>query len=349
MDKPIPTKGHEGTLATLVRTCGLIDPLQSQHSNRPPPPTYNRGQDRIDFIFVSTALLPYVNYTGIFPYDSVFMSDHRPCYVDFETVKLFGETTPNIDPPQYRGLRLEDPSIVKEYQNLLINQLQYHKILEKSDALLAKATNDQWSPELVQVYEALDRLTTEAMLMAEKKVSKKVSKTYQWSPSLSAAIYTLSYWKLRLSQLHGKAISSYTLQKVFAKTKLPQDLSKTGPLEDVVHHIRQARATLRQVQQNHVEMRSQHLENLAATRVLWRNPSLLEPWKEQELLKRRNKELRHIKRKEDLTRMHRKIGYTLRPGLERSGLSRVDVPTSSSPLPFHQVLIQKRGKGLGPP
>jgi hypothetical protein len=104
MDKPIPTKGHDGTLEPLVQTCGLIDPLQIQHSNRPPPATYNRGQDRNDFIFVSAALLPCVNHTGIFPYNSVFMSDHCPCYVDFETVKLFGETTPNIDPPQYRGL-----------------------------------------------------------------------------------------------------------------------------------------------------------------------------------------------------------------------------------------------------
>jgi hypothetical protein len=76
------------------------------------------------------------------------------------------------------------------------------------------------------------------------------------------------------------------------------------------------------------------LEDISDFLLVWRNPSLLEPGKEQELLKRRNRELHHIKRKEDLSRMHRKIRYTLRTGIERGGLSRVDVPTSSSPLPF---------------
>ena len=58
LTKPISTKGHDGTIETLVRTSGLIDPLLHQHPGTPPPPTYDRGNDRIDFIFVSYALLP---------------------------------------------------------------------------------------------------------------------------------------------------------------------------------------------------------------------------------------------------------------------------------------------------
>jgi hypothetical protein len=53
----------------------------------------------------------------------------------------------------------------------------------------------------------LDALITEAMLKAERTISKKYTDTYQWSPALKAAITTLTYWKLRLSQLKGKVIS----------------------------------------------------------------------------------------------------------------------------------------------
>jgi hypothetical protein len=68
--QPISTKGHDGTLSTLVRTSGLVDPLLIHHPDTPPPPTYDRGKDKIDFLFVSTGLLSYIAKTGIFPYFS---------------------------------------------------------------------------------------------------------------------------------------------------------------------------------------------------------------------------------------------------------------------------------------
>jgi len=41
---------HDGSLATLVVSCGLIDILGLQHSSRPFPPTYIRGHKRIDYL-----------------------------------------------------------------------------------------------------------------------------------------------------------------------------------------------------------------------------------------------------------------------------------------------------------
>jgi hypothetical protein len=109
LESPIPIKGHDGTLATLVQSCGLVDPLLCHRPDSPPPETYNRGSDQIDFIFVSASLFDKVSRSGIFPYNSIFLCDHRPCYIDLDSKFLFLETTPTIDPPQYRGLCLEDP------------------------------------------------------------------------------------------------------------------------------------------------------------------------------------------------------------------------------------------------
>jgi len=65
-------QNHNGSLATLVTTCGLVDPLAVHHKTRPIPPTYNRGSSRIDYIFVSTSILPAVQRSGILPYQSMF-------------------------------------------------------------------------------------------------------------------------------------------------------------------------------------------------------------------------------------------------------------------------------------
>jgi hypothetical protein len=73
---------------------------------------------------------------------------------------------------------------------------------------------------------------------------------------------------------------------------------------------------------------------LATARVLWWNSSLQEPEKAKEFQKKREREIRRIKRKEDLSRMHRRVGFTLRPDQERGGLNRIDVHTSDQQRPF---------------
>jgi hypothetical protein len=286
LDQPIPTKGHDGTLATLVRTCGLLDPLLIPHPDTPPPPTYDRGQEKIDFIFVSTSLLPSIARTGIFPYNSLFISDHLHCYIDLEGDKVFKEHTPIIAPPQHRGLRLQDPRLVDQYIATLVAQLNYHKVLEKSSALLKAADANTWTPEDAVEYEKLDKIITEAMIHAERSVSKKISLTYQWSPQLKAAIHTLTYWKLRLSQLKGKTISNHTLSKIFQHTTLTANQARPLPIETVINEFRQAKTTLKEAQKKHIELREQHLEDLVDAIILYRRPHLLEPGKEKEYNKK---------------------------------------------------------------
>jgi hypothetical protein len=54
------SKTHDGSLATLITTCGLVDPLAIQHTSRPFPPTYNRGQSRLDYMLVTSGILSSV-------------------------------------------------------------------------------------------------------------------------------------------------------------------------------------------------------------------------------------------------------------------------------------------------
>jgi len=161
-----PTKldGHDGSLATLIRTCGLCDPLTIHHPDSPPPTTYSRGPNRIDYILVSNSILPAVWRSGLLPFDSIFISDHKPCFIDIDGNSLFREATPNIVPAAKRQLKLQDPRIVKKYSTALQTQLKYHKIQDKEEALmrLAQVTPDDLT--VPQRYDKIDTLLTESML-----------------------------------------------------------------------------------------------------------------------------------------------------------------------------------------
>lgn len=276
LDRPISTKGHDGSLATLMHTCGLRDPLCLQHTESPPPPTYSRGKDRIDYILISTGLLPSVIRTGIFPYDQIFIADHRPCYIDFDSAILFRDETPSIAPHQYRGLQTIDPRLTQEYVQTVTQQIQYHKIESRLEAL--HHALPLWNDSHITEYESIDRLLTEAMQAAEKKISKKVTLTYAWSPTLKQAVASLKYWQLSLKKANGRSISDSILLRYQYEANLDLKLLP-NPLRipDIVTRLRQARKDLYELQKRHLELRANHLLALADARLLARKPTLLEP------------------------------------------------------------------------
>jgi len=174
-DRPTVGSGHDGSLATLIRTCSLVDLLLIQHPDQPPPPTYSRGSSHIDYILISGSLLPAVQRSGILPYDSVFISDHRPTYVDFDPSILFRDITSNIALASRRGLQVQDPRIISSYHEHLRKQLDYHNLPAKIQALQDAASSTTPSPDLSTQYDMIDRLLTESMLRAERLSSKRYS------------------------------------------------------------------------------------------------------------------------------------------------------------------------------
>eukprot|EP00957_Ditylum_brightwellii_P037689 2850336-Ditylum_brightwellii.AAC.1 len=54
-----------------------------------PPTTYQRGQNRLDYIFIISALIPALRSTGFLPYNIPFSSDHGAAYAHFDKEILF--------------------------------------------------------------------------------------------------------------------------------------------------------------------------------------------------------------------------------------------------------------------
>ena len=101
----IPTidKQHNGTLATSVSSCSLVDPLARQHST-PFPASRIRGLEHIDFILFTPCIA-----SGCLSFHSLFNSDHRPYFLDLNAMTLFSVPAYEIQPALHRHLRLNDP------------------------------------------------------------------------------------------------------------------------------------------------------------------------------------------------------------------------------------------------
>jgi hypothetical protein len=188
VDSLTSSASHDGSLRSLAATCGLIDILALQHSERPFPPTYSRGNKRIDYMLISASLQEAVIRSGILPFHSIFSGDHRPCFLDFDANLLFASSTPPLAPSCQRSLQLMDPRRVTKYKEQLHHQLLYHNVFERCKALLEAADSETWTPDHLIQYEKLDKIITESMLCAEVNCSRKITKRYEWSPELVKSV-----------------------------------------------------------------------------------------------------------------------------------------------------------------
>jgi hypothetical protein len=201
-------KGHDGQLSTLVATCGLCDPLAKQHPERPFPALYFRGKNRIDYILVTPRLQEAVQRSCSLTLYSLFQSDHRPYYVDFDAKIAFADQAYEIARPKGRGLQLHDPRLVEKYKSHLYEQYDYHKIPEKVEQLQQVATEGLWTKDQCEVYQNTDKIITESMISAERKTGRKYSTKYDWSPTLKQAVQEFRFWRMK-QKLH-KGLKSFT-------------------------------------------------------------------------------------------------------------------------------------------
>ena len=81
--------GNKG-ISKLTSHPAMLDPLLYKHNLKYEPHTYKRGSFRIDFVVCTKTINQYITKCGIFPFDTVTVSDHRPYYLD---VNIFAFST----------------------------------------------------------------------------------------------------------------------------------------------------------------------------------------------------------------------------------------------------------------
>jgi len=274
--------------------------------------------------------MPAVQRSGILPYQSLFHSDHRPCYVDINPELLFGDPTKEMAPPCRRQLQLHDPDIVQKYTSTLQAQLEYHKIPKKLDALQQVISSGQWSHNHQREYEKIDRLITEAMLHAEKISSRKYTGTFSWSPELIQAVQTERFWKLLLKLSKGIPIADSTISRTRQAAGLPNVLEPV-PTARIITELRAAKHTRKQFQSMHTQLRENYLDRLAKSLVLKASPQLQDPKNAERLRLRTREAVVRIIKKERKKLMYKNIGAVLgQNSMNKGGIARIDVPAPPS-------------------
>ena len=92
------------------------------------PPLTIEGHKKIDHILATQGVLDSITACGIEGFGDSVDSDHRGVYVDFDSVVLFGDTTPNLTSMTTRVLDSHIPFYIKKYRRELHEQFMQHNM-----------------------------------------------------------------------------------------------------------------------------------------------------------------------------------------------------------------------------
>lgn len=187
----------------------LVDCHRLQHE-APFPPSYHSGSSRIDYIFISSTLVPLVVCSGIVAPHWKITSDHHGLFINFDRLALFSQS---IKMPTAILCRLCQP--MPEQRSAYIQALNAYFDYHKIESCLNHFQVHPTGTSLKQ----LDRDLSKAMLSAKKKVKRK--STTPWTPKLSQLRLSHRYWQICLKELTLSKSFSRSLQDVCNKLRIP--------------------------------------------------------------------------------------------------------------------------------
>ena len=138
---------------------GLKEFITHTHGLATAPATHQAGSVPIDGIFVSECLIPFLR-GGYLGFGKATRADHRALYIELPLVAFIGYDMHDIIRPNIRRLKLQDPRIVKKYQDNLHELFLAHKIYEHlaelvTDAVYPLPTDQQQRYEKLTKYECI--------------------------------------------------------------------------------------------------------------------------------------------------------------------------------------------------
>ena len=246
-----------GGIAKVCKACKLFDPMYQQHGEAIGGPSHINGSERIDFIFVTDKILPFIKACGSTAFNELTISDHKGFYIDILREGIMKRSESILTSPFSRSVQSNNPQAIRKCKSKLEIQIVKFNIEERLDkryqiAKLNKLNNND-EKELNQID---DDITT-SMLQAEKSIQTQ-HHNHPWSPTLHRAIRKVTTWKAILTQIK----TGYSQQKQIQKLqKNVTSLITTTwtTMKDIKHNIQVAQEELRTIIPNAYKLRKQHL------------------------------------------------------------------------------------------
>jgi hypothetical protein len=229
----------------LATTLQLVDPWLQKFPHHVSFGTHDQGTRRIDAILLSPRLIPSIQRIGYAPFQYVTDSDHRALFVDFHTVKLFGDSVDLMPPVSFRGVKTNDKRAVTKFCETMHQHLTHHDAFSILDAQ---------DPTPAQI-EAIDKLVGQAGDSADTACKARRPEFY--SRILIQQRSTISILRSHLSSLKQKVDRSTAIHARMNRQNLNFQLPTS--IEETVTALHKADTDLRSTRKSHADRRSQEL------------------------------------------------------------------------------------------
>ena len=298
-------------MTRLCTQCNLVDPILTL-SGETEFATYIRGTTVIDYILVSTDLMPAIKRCGYEPFQAHFVGDHRGVYLDIETEALFGDLPP-LAKLSSRDLVSTKPHQITQYWNHKCKHLDDHNWFAKVKQLQTSMKLEV--PNTALANELYDRLIV-SCAYAGKRLPK--FKNAPYSPAL---VRQRNLVKL-LETLQSHYNNPYDLSG-----ELHESISKLGSLKVPIPQcaqscqqaLQRARKELSEILKKEVRsqpLRKAHLEECLQSATAKGDS-------------KRAKAIRGMQQAEDVSKVYNKL-KAIRNKIPSSGLSSLQVPVDPS-------------------
>ena len=261
-----------------------------------PPATFQRGSRAIDGILATPSIVSETVKAGYLPFGEL-LGDHRGLWLDIPLESILGYSMSEVKLYQARRLKLEDPRVVRKYQQSLLDFCAQHDMYRRIDTL-RRRTIYPLPPKLQREYEVLDKLRIQGMEWAELKCRKLHMGKYPWSPEFTAARDTVYLWILvikKLSGCHVHVRKIIKLRKRLGIQSTAVDMAEAGRFLDAAYKA------YKEVKVKAHSLRVSHQEALAKAKANEGNTSVVSQLKSlehRENQRRRHRIIRAVTREE---------------------------------------------------
>ena len=287
-----------------------------------PPPTYQRGSDPIDGIFVSEELVP--SKSGYLEFGEI-PGDHRGIWIDIPNQSVLGYNMNDIPRHKARRLKLDDPRVVQKYLQILDKIFKQNQVFSRLKELKQTCSKQSTpTPEVLNEYEELDKLRYQCMKLAERKCRKFKCGGVLWSPRLQQARDTILFWTL-VYRKHKKChVSTRRILRLKKRLQIKGELGLSEM--EIREQISQAYTIYKTLKSQAEELRLTYQEALARAKADTEGGDAV-------------KILRVLQDREKLRLSYKRIGSSIKSG--RTSTTKIHVRTSDGFIEVTQMLAME--------
>jgi hypothetical protein len=245
-------------LTKWIKQHELLDPHTYLHGTEDQPPTYIGGSTRIDFMLVSSDIIPYVSKAGIIPFNGYYESDHRALFIDVDLPRILKGMPHDPISRNNRAISSTIPWKVEKYQQYVFQECKATKIFSRAKAFEIRNKGIPMTPELHKELDAMDLEMTAIQLEAEKLC--KARRQFPWSPLLKSCNNRIRYWRLWIRELRRHKDYGVLCATIEVTFEVPIGYPT---LREAQKQLRTAITAIYNVQKQAAKHRLEFLENRA--------------------------------------------------------------------------------------